>query len=88
MKIKVEKPSKDRLLKLEVESWPIWEKEESVFDWYYDAEEICYLLEGEVVVKIEDQVVEFKAGDLVTFSAGLDCVWEIKKTVRKHYTFK
>lgn len=88
MKIKVEKPSKDRLLELEVESWPIWEKEESVFDWYYDAEEICYLLEGEVVVKTEDQVVEFKAGDLVTFSAGLDCVWEIKKTVRKHYTFK
>jgi hypothetical protein len=88
LKIKVEKPSKDRLLELEVESWPIWEKEESVFDWYYDAEEICYLLEGEVVVKTEDQVVEFKAGDLVTFSAGLDCVWEIKKTVRKHYTFK
>jgi len=87
MQIKVERPSKEKLLELGVESWSIWEKEESTFDWHYDAKEVCYLLEGEVVVKTKDQVVEFEAGDLVTFPAGLDCVWEIKKAVRKHYRF-
>ena len=26
-------------------------------------------------------------GSLVTFAAGLDCVWEITEALRKHYTF-
>jgi len=72
-----------------VYSWPIWEKEASRFDWHYDETEICYLLEGKVVVKTNDgQEAKLGAGDLVTFPKGLSCVWDIKEPVKKHYNFK
>ncbi len=81
-------PSRERLEALGVFSWPIWSKEESTFPWTYDADEMCYLLEGEVVVTPEGGApVELRAGDLVTFPAGMSCTWEIRKAVRKHYHF-
>ena len=85
--IKIEKnPSKEKLEEMGVFSWPIWEKEPSRFDWSYDSQEICYLLEGKVKVEAEDgEAVEFGAGDLVTFPAGLKCVWDISEAVKKHY---
>ena len=33
-----------------VYEWPIREKEASRFDWHYDTDETCYLLEGRVEV--------------------------------------
>ena len=87
LKVLVEKPTEDKLNALKVFSWPIWTKEVSSFDWYYDEKEICYLLEGEVTVKTPDGEAAFGKGDLVTFPQGLKCVWNIKKAVRKHYKF-
>jgi hypothetical protein len=47
------------------------------------------VLEGEVVVTPKDgEPVTIEEGDLVTFPAGMECVWEIKSAIRKHYTFK
>lgn len=87
--IKVERnPDKEKLQKLGVSSWPIWEKEESTFDWVYDETETCYLLEGAVRVEpAGGEAVEFGAGDLVTFPEGMRCVWKISRAVRKHYRF-
>ena len=45
-KILIEKPDEQKLEELGVGSWPIWEKEVSRFDWYYDDKETCYILEG------------------------------------------
>lgn len=88
MKITVEKPTEAKLDKLGVRSWPIWTKETSKFDWFYDENESCYLLEGEVTVTTEDgQTVHFGKGDFVVFPEGLGCTWEITKPVRKHYNF-
>ncbi|MBN2406565.1 MAG: cupin domain-containing protein [Elusimicrobia bacterium] len=71
-----------------IPDWPVWEKEESVFDWHYDTQEQCYILEGSARVKpSRGKAVEFKAGDFVTFPAGMDCVWEIKEKIKKHYNF-
>ncbi|UCG14377.1 MAG: cupin domain-containing protein [Deltaproteobacteria bacterium] len=82
-------PSEDRLKELDVSSWPIWSKEASEFPWKYDAKEICYLLEGDVVVTPDGgEPVEIKKGDLVTFPKDMSCTWEIRKDVRKHYTFE
>ena len=82
-------PSEDRLNELGVFSWPTWEKEVSEFPWCYDAQETCYLLEGEVTV-IPDggDPVSFDAGHLVTFPAGMSCIWKVSKAVRKHYRFE
>ena len=87
LKILVEKPSADKLKKLKVQSWPIWTKEPSKFDWHYDDKETCFLLEGEVTVSTGTESVSFGKGDLVTFPQGLSCQWHVRKAVRKHYHF-
>ncbi|HPC35196.1 MAG TPA: cupin domain-containing protein [Candidatus Marinimicrobia bacterium] len=81
-------PSKDRLEELGVRKWPIWTKEVSEFPWFYDEQEICYFLEGEIEVTPESgQPVKIKKGDLVTFPQGLSCRWKVIEPVRKHYKF-
>jgi uncharacterized protein len=67
--------------------WSVWECEPSSFDWHYDETELAYVYEGRVKVKTPEQDVEIKAGDFVTFPAGLDCLWEVKEQVRKVYKF-
>lgn len=86
--VKVEKPTPEQLKKLGVESWPVWSKEKSRFDWHYDESETCYILAGRVrVTPSGGKPVEFGVGDLVSFPAGLDCVWDVLEPVRKHYRF-
>jgi len=87
--IKVEQePSEERLEELGVFGWPIWTKEVSEFPWKYDAQETCYILEGEVVVTPEGgEPHHIKKGDLVTFPKGMSCTWKISRDIRKHYTF-
>lgn len=88
MMILIEKPTAERLSQLNVKEWPVWEKEESEFPWFYDEPEMCYILEGDVTVTPEKGVpVNFGKGDLVTFPEGLRCTWNIKKAIRKHYKF-
>jgi uncharacterized cupin superfamily protein len=60
----------------------------STFSWQYSSTEVAYILEGEVVVTPNGGTpVSFGAGDLVTFERGLDCMWKVKKPLRKHYHF-
>ena len=66
-------------------NWPVWTKEVSRFDWTCDAEEQCYLLEGEVTIETAKGSLNVQAGDFITFPKGLACVWEIHRPVRKHY---
>ncbi|MHA1378363.1 MAG: cupin domain-containing protein [Candidatus Helarchaeota archaeon] len=86
--IKKEKPSKEELKKLGIDSWNPWECEESVFDWEYSDEEWAYVFEGNVVVKTPSGEVEINAGDFVKFPKGLKCTWDVRKKIRKVYTYK
>ncbi|MDG6777861.1 cupin domain-containing protein [Thiomicrorhabdus sp. zzn3] len=90
MKITIESnPSESTLQQLQVRQWPIWEKQASEFPWFYDAEEVCFLLEGKVTVTPENgEAVDIKAGDLVTFPKGMACRWHIHQAVKKHYQFR
>lgn len=89
MSIKIEKISPEEISHRDVSSWPIWEKEISEFDWYYDSTEECLLLEGEVEVDTADgNRVTFGKGDFVTFPKGLSCRWKITSPVKKHYNFR
>ena len=72
----------------EYSSWPIWRCEPSQFDWEYDQEEHCYMIEGEVTVKGSDNTVRITPGDYVVFPKRLKCVWEVHKAVKKYYSFK
>jgi uncharacterized cupin superfamily protein len=67
-------------------SWSTWTKEISEFPWFYDDQETCLILEGEAEVSDEKgNFIFFKAGDMVQFEEGLECVWRIIKPIRKKY---
>jgi len=86
MSIKVKKATEAE--KAEMSTKPVWECDVSEFDWHYDSEETCLLVEGEVTVLHKDGSVSFSAGDYVVFPKGLSCVWKVSKPVKKHYIFK
>ena len=89
MSIQIEhNPTEERLTSLGVRTWPVWTCGVSEFPWSYDSREICYLLEGDVTVTPDrGEPVSFGAGDLVIFPAGLSCRWQVRRPVRKHYSF-
>ena len=81
-------PSTEKLEQMGVRDWPVWTKEASTFPWTYDSEETCYFLEGDVIVTPDGGApVHMGIGDLVTFPVGMSCTWEVRRAVRKHYTF-
>ena len=86
MEILVRKPTEEEIV--EMRSKPVWVCDVSEFDWYYDSEETCLIIEGEVTVKYGSESVSFAAGDYVVFPKGLSCVWQVIKPVKKHYEFK
>jgi len=81
-------PSPAKLEVLGVYDWPIWKRGAEEFPWVYDVQETCYLLSGKVIVTPEEgEPVTISRRDLVTFPAGLRCIWRILEPVEKHYTF-
>ena len=86
--IKVTRPTEEELNLLGISSWNPWECEVSIFDWQYDQEEWCYLFEGKAKISSSQGDVEIKSGDLVKFSKGLKCKWNVLEKVKKVYTFK
>jgi len=86
-KVIIERLTDEQISQKGIKNWPIWTKEISTFDWYYDTNEECLILEGEVDVKTDEGVFTVKSSDFVTFKKGLKCVWEVKKPIRKHYNF-
>ena len=86
MEITVRKPTDMEISGMKTK--PVWTCGISEFDWYYDSEEVCLVIEGEVTVKYGSNSVSFAAGDYVVFPQGLSCVWQVKKPVKKHYFFR
>jgi uncharacterized protein len=79
-------PAQARLDALNVTKWPTWQKEISTFDWVFPEQEIAYILEGECVITPKDGApVSFGKGDLVTFPAGMQAVWQVIQPLHKHY---
>ncbi|MCX6272446.1 MAG: cupin domain-containing protein [Bacteroidetes bacterium] len=83
----IEKLSAEAVDKLGIRNWPLWEKEVSRFPNVYDETEQCLFLEGEVIIETDHGQFFIKPGDFVTFENGLDCIWDIRKDVKKHYNF-
>lgn len=87
MSIIIKQISQEELKTKAIDKWDIWEKEISEFEWYYDSEEHCLIIEGEIEVIACDKIYKFGAGDYVVFPKGLSCRWIIKKAVKKYYKF-
>ncbi|MFH1904826.1 MAG: cupin domain-containing protein [bacterium] len=84
-KIKVKKPSEEKLKELGTDKWSLWECEPSTFEWSYNSNEDCYILEGRAKVKTVSEEVEFGKGDLVQFPKGLSCTWTVIERIKKVY---
>ena len=85
--ITVRKPDAKEIAALGAKSWPVWGCPPSTFDWHYDSQETCLILEGQVTVEAPGQKVSFGPGDLVIFPEGLSCKWIVTQAVKKHYKF-
>ncbi|MEW6103940.1 MAG: cupin domain-containing protein [bacterium] len=88
MEIKVEKPTNERLKELGVSNWGKWECPVSRFNWEYDCDERCYILEGEVNIETKEGNTKIEKGDVVLFPKGLKCTWDVKKEIKKVYRFE
>lgn len=85
MQIAVESISPDDAHDRGILAWPVSRRGVSRFTWHYDSTEYCYLVGGEARIETEDGNVEVESGDLVTLPAGLDCVWDVREPIVKHY---
>ena len=88
MRIIVTQLDEEELKEMGVYSWSVWEHEEDKFDWYYSDTEYCYIIAGEVTITSEFESLTIKPGDFVEFPAGLECVWDIRSAIKKHYRFE
>ncbi len=61
MKIKVQKPTKAQIK--EAKEWPVWSCDVGEFDFHYDTNETCLIIEGKAKVKTDLESVKFKEGD-------------------------
>lgn len=74
---------------MNVDCWPTWAKEVSTFEWTYNENEMCYILEGEAIITpIDGEPVTIQRGDLIRFPAGMRCTWQITEAIEKHYLVK
>lgn len=85
--IMIEQPTEEKLRSMGVESWSTWSAEPSTFDWEYDTDETCFIIEGKAKIKSPEEEVEIKKGDLVTFQKGLKCTWQVLQKINKYYKF-
>ena len=85
--MKIQKISNYREIYQNIESWPIWECPISEFDWEYQDDEVCLILDGEIIVTTEDERITISAGEFIKFPKGLKCKWAVLKPVSKYYKF-
>jgi uncharacterized protein len=65
-------------------SW-VWECTAGRFKWYFDADEMIYVIEGEVIITSDGQEPRtLRAGHAALFYAGTCSEWHVPNYVRKH----
>jgi len=84
-KVIATRPSQHALEELGVKNWPMQSSEVAIYPQHYEEKETCYLLEGEADIVVGEDRMTVHAGDLVIFSAGMDCIWEVHHPITKRY---
>ena len=87
MKILIKSPcNASTIIKYGIKNWPVREYDEQRnFHCKYKEKETCLIIEGQATIKSSSQIYIIKSGDLVIFPVGFDCIWEIDKSIKKHY---
>lgn len=63
----------------------LWECGISQFDYQYDDDETCVIIEGEAEITCNKGKVYLKPDCLAYFPKGTKCVWNVIKPVKKYY---
>ncbi|MHA1339264.1 MAG: cupin domain-containing protein [Promethearchaeota archaeon] len=89
VKFEKKKISKEEFEKMGIKNWGTWTSPPPPgFDWTYDGKETFYIIDGEAEIISGDDKIEFGPGDLVTvYPETGKCRWNVKKTIKKYYTF-
>lgn len=82
---KVYPATKTELESLKCESWPTWSSQAKTIKAAYNKTEVCYVTEGEVIIRHALGAVTVEAGHMLILPKGLDCTWQVVKPVKKHY---
>jgi len=62
----------------------LWDCTRGSFRWYFDADEVVYILVGRVIVREDDgRVRRLGPGDTALFTRGTTNVWEVPQYVKK-----
>jgi uncharacterized cupin superfamily protein len=61
----------------------MWDCTAGRFNWYYEAEESIYVIEGGVVLKDQAGVRRLSGGDVIVFPPGSFAEWHIETYIRK-----
>lgn len=69
------------------EAWAVWTCNPSKFDWRYNQEEHCFIIEGSATIKGTENTAIIKAGDHVIFPKRLNCIWEIHNPIKNSIHF-
>lgn len=83
MSIIIRKPSVQE--EQEMRQCPTWSCEVSEFEWDFEEEEVCLILEGQAIVTYEGKNYAFGEGDYVIFPKGMTCHWRVTSPIKKHY---
>jgi uncharacterized cupin superfamily protein len=63
----------------------VWRCEPCTFDYLFDSDEACFVLEGEASVELLDEgtVVDLRPGDIAYFASGTRAVWRVTSSFSK-----
>src|ERR1700677_4157842 len=61
----------------------IWDCTAGRFNWFYEAEESIYVIQGGVVIKDAGGVRRLGAGDTIVFAPGARVEWHVEHYIRK-----
>jgi uncharacterized cupin superfamily protein len=61
----------------------IWDCTAGRFNWFYEADETIYVIEGGVVLKDGAGTRRLSAGDTIFFPAGAHAEWHVENYIRK-----
>ena len=63
----------------------VWRAEPCTFDYFFDSDEVCYVLDGEASVALLDErtTVALRPGDIAYFKSGTRAIWTVTTPFRK-----
>lgn len=81
----VKEISSEEAKALNVDTWEEWDHGPNNVEWTVEEQEVFYVLEGEVLITVEDKTHTVKENMIVSLPKDFVCNWHIPKYIKKVY---